>query len=415
MKAQTISSIALTKRVTEGLSGRGQDIYWCAAIAATTAIVTLLLSAMLSFTITHLDVWYDTDSLFIFDLITDRWSQQHNRNNLHPLFPWLTYPITIVQTKILGVDKYYAALVVLILISSLWACLIYVAARLMSRPIAGSLIITAIALASTAGVLFLGIHERHIAGSASILLCIIAFLAYERRKISEHWLMLSAAGTLGITVTNFIVGVGALFLALGPKRGLQASINAFFIILLVSVAGQFLFPSSSLFFDLRYLPYSSTFQSVGGGILERSTAYWFHSVVMPEPTTALKPDNTRYLSLQLVSIANHKIAGYAALALWVILLGMAARRTYQVGPIEKVDILLAFSILGNYFLFLFFGSQTILYAPTYVPLMLLVVSRLFCAPSNRLSYATSVLFLSLLAWNNIHWLLSSVASANLLL
>ncbi|MBN2294680.1 MAG: hypothetical protein JXM70_19785 [Pirellulales bacterium] len=401
--------------LTESGVARGSsltlDTYFCAAIAVMTGILTWIVASSLSFTVAHLDVWFDSDSAFIFEVMTDRWTPHQDRNNLHPIFALLTYPAVFVQTQLLGIDKYNAALVLLIVFASLWACLIYITLRLMRRPIGAALIFTAIGVASTGGVLFLGIFERHIAGSITILVCVAAFVAYERRMISGNWLVLAAAGTLGITITNFMVGIAALFLAFGPRKGLQASINAFFVVVMLAALPQFLFPTSSAFLDFRNLPFKSTFQSVGGTIQQRATAYWFHATVMPEPTVEVKPNNTGYLSLQRVSVANHRPAGYAALLLWAILVGMGAWRTFKVGPIEKVDILLALGILGHFCLFLFFGSETILYAPSYVPLILLVASRSLCSPSNLALYVASSLFLGLLAWNNVQWLLFSVASA----
>jgi hypothetical protein len=47
-------------------------------------------------------------------------------------------------------------------------------------------------------------------------------------------------------------------------------------------------------------------------------------------------------------------------------------------------------------------------------MILLVVSRLLCPPTNWALYAATLAFLGLLAWNNIHWLLYSVAKAQTL-
>jgi hypothetical protein len=395
-------------------STTGLDIILCAAIGLATGGLAWILSSTLSFTITNLDVWFDTDSLFIFDLMTDRSSLHHGRNAIHPLFGLLTYPLVFAQKRFLGIDKYHAALPVLILSASLWASLMYATLRVMRRPPGAALIFTLISISCTAGLLFLGIYERHLPGSITILLCVAAFVAYERRLISGKWLTVSAAATLGITITNFMVGIAALFLAFGRKKGLQASINAFFAVGMLSVLPLFLFPNAPAFLNIRALPFESTRMALAGTLWQKTSAFWLHSMVMPEPQIEAKPaphSDTRYLSLQRAEITKHRPVAYVALTLWLILLGIGMWKTYGKLPIERVDILLGLAVVGHFCLFLVFGTEAVLYSPTYMPLILLMVSRLLCYPTNIALYVACVILLCFLVWNNIQVFLFSRALA----
>jgi len=398
--------------------GIGLDIAVGLALAVVTGVLVWLLSMPMRFTLTHLDVWFDTDSLFIYEVMTDRWSDHHDRNNLHPIFGLITFPLAFAQRRLLGIDNYTAALVLLIAMGSAWTASLYATLRLMKRPIAAAVTFTALAVATTGGVLFLGIFERHIAGSVTILLCVAAFVAYERGMISGKWLTVAAAGTLGVTITNFMVGVAALFLAFGYRKGLQASINAFFAITMVSVIPLFLFPKSPAFLNFRDLPFSSTLMDIAGTPAQKTAAFWLHAVVLPKPIVETKPaphEGTRHLSLQRAGIGNHGPIGYTTLGLWFVLLALGISQTYRRLPIEKVDILLGSGVLGHFLLFLFFGSETVLYAPSYVPLILLIVSRVLTSSGKRAAFVISLAFLGLLAWNNIQQFLLSVAAARSLL
>jgi hypothetical protein len=113
-----------------------------------------------------------------------------------------------------------------------------------------------------------------------------------------------------------------------------------------------------------------------------------------------------------VGLASHRPSGYAALALWLFLLGMGVWKVYQKRPFDKIDALLGFGVLGHFALFLFFGSETILYAPSYVPLMLLSISRTLSSLWLRI---VAVAFLGLLTWNNARWLVDSLTLARSLL
>jgi hypothetical protein len=399
-------------------SGPRRDVAICLAIAIIAGTVAWGLAWRLAFTIQNIDVWFDTDSLFIFEVMTDRWSPHHDRNNLHPIFPLVTYPMTFASTRWLGLDRQQAALAVVAVTAALWTGLMYATLRLMRRPIGVSVLFTAIGVMSTGGVLFLGLIERHVAGSVTILACVAAFVAYERRLISATWLVLAAAATLGVTITNFLVGAVALLLALGLKKGTQACVNAVFIVIALSTITPLVFPRSTPLLDLRWLPYGSTFMSLAGTLHQRNSAFWFHSMVVPEPRVETKPapyEHVRYLSVQRVGPTHHWPVGLAALSLWGILLALGAWKTYRRFPVEKIDVLLAIGVVGHYVLFLFFGSETILYAPTYVPLMLLMVSAVLRPPGGRWMYVLTLVFLGLLAWNNIVRLQSSLALARSLL
>jgi hypothetical protein len=88
---------------------------------------------------------------------------------------------------------------------------------------------------------------------------------------------------------------------LGPREGLQSAINAFVVILSLSLVQARLFPSSPPF-----LTWDNAEKSVGmsqaGSITDRSSAFWFYSVVMPNPVVETKPPPSldRYLSVERV-------------------------------------------------------------------------------------------------------------------
>jgi hypothetical protein len=395
------------------------DLLVGAAVSLMGGAFAGLLAVPLLFTLTNLDVWFDSDSLFVVDVMTNRWSEHHDRNNLHPLFGVFTYPLVFVQTHLLGLDRSTAVVVVVVAIAALWTCLIYATLRLMKRSIPVAVLFTAISLVSTPGVLFLGLVERHIAGSVSILVCVVAFLAYERGLISRTWLVLAAAGTLTITITNFMIGLAALVFALGWRKAVQAAINAGAIVVGLSLLiPPFLFPTSAPLLDPRYLPYGSTFMTLAGTPAQKTSAFWLHGVVIPDPIVESKPpphEQTRYLSVQRAGVTRHGPIGVAALALWVALLGLGLVKAYRTWPLAKVDVVLGLGVLGHFGMFLFYTSEIVLYTPLYVPLMLLIVSRVVQPPSNVGFYVMSVVFLGLLAWNNLHRVWQAIAAAQSLL
>lgn len=386
--------------------------------------VAALLYSRLSFTMYHLDVWFDSDSILVFDQITNRWSDANDTNSRHPIFSLLTYPVVFLLHRILGVPNTAAALVLLIASSAACVSAMYVALRLLGRPVRLAAIYTGVFLASGCGFLYLGIHERFILGALSILLCVIAFCLHERRLVSATWLMLAAAFSLGITITNFIVGVAALVLALGWRKGTIGAMGAVALIGVLSVASVPIFPRSSTLINVGSWPMQSTVLTEnqerlakGGTVVDRAVVYWLQAVVLPTPEVQKKPApwTARFLSIQKVGVKNQAGVWYIAALFWLALLGTGlVRSLYRTRA--KADVLLAVSILGQLALFLVFGTETVLYAAYYVPLLILVASKP-CTErkTNELLIITSLVFLAILLWNNGNILALSIRVAMSLL
>ena len=70
-------------------------------------------------------------------------------------------------------------------------------------------------------------------------------------------------------------------------------------------------------------------------------------------------------------------------------------------------VLVVFAVLFNAFVFYCFGSETVLYAPIFVPLLLIIASETFTEHAESQHFAIGVALLLLLMWNNIEVLISS--------
>jgi hypothetical protein len=288
--------------------------------------------------------------------------------------------------------------------------MMYGALRLAGRPVSVAVIFTAIFIASTTGLLFLGIHERLIPGCISILFCLIAFQLHERRLLPGWVLVVAAAGTLGITVTNFLIGVSALLVGFGIKRGLQGSINAFCLIALLGVGNNLVFGGPGIT-DVRTWPMESSIftgsaerRETHGNVVHKAANFGLHSVVMPLPKIEQKPppgSDTRYLSLQRVGLGPYGAGGYIALSLWLVLICAGLFQMARRKARDKLDAVLALSLAGQFLLFMVFGSETILYAPYYAPLLMLIASKPWkISGMHIVSPVVAAVFLAFLIWNN---------------
>ena len=176
-----------------------RDIIICTVLAIASAIYAVVLQQMIAYTNTNLDIWFDSDSLFIVGQETDRFSRHNDTNSRHPIFALLTFPVGFTLNK-LGLSPEMAVLPILVVTSTLFVVTSYLILRLMDKPVAVALVFTGILAVSTPGMFFLGLHERLVPAGLSVLLLIATFLAYQRRLLPVGWLFAAAALTLGVTI-----------------------------------------------------------------------------------------------------------------------------------------------------------------------------------------------------------------------
>lgn len=403
-----------------------RDILICAVLAIASAVYAIVLQQMIAYTNTNLDIWFDSDSLFIVGQETDRFSRHNDTNSRHPIFALLTFPIGFTLNK-LGLSPEMAVLPVLVITSTLFMVTSYLILRLMDKPVAVALVFTGILAVSTPGMFFLGLHERLVPAGLSVLLLIATFLAYQRRLLPVGWLFAAAALTLGVTITNFAYALVALPLLLGFWRGLQGLTYAFASIAFLSIFVPILFPGSTAFLDVRTFPYETTSFSgderrlaKAGSTTDKLSTIFLHSVAMPEPDIEKKPTSAiRYLTVQKVGVSSNQITWYVCAALWLGLLGAGfyaafirmknsrlltatmLAQAWRTGAEDPFPWMIVITALGQTVLFMLFGVEIILFSLYFVPALIFIAAMAW-KPGRygNIILGAAVALLVVLAWNN---------------
>ncbi|MGE0866109.1 MAG: hypothetical protein AB7P34_19585 [Vicinamibacterales bacterium] len=387
-----------------------RDVAITVLVGAAGAMLAWALSLMLVFTEGHLDVWFESDSVYILSQITDRLSEYNQSNGHHPLYPLIGFGTMWILGDWLGVADAVGTRLLLFTSSALFAASMFAALRLLNRPRPVALLFTAVLLLTSPGLLFLGIHERLIPGGLTVLLCVIAAAAW-RRGLAPRWPVVAAAAlALGITITNFMTATLLVAATTRIRQAARLLVLAFAIVQVLSLVTVLTFPRSTVF------PYPGTwpwFSSIwtdlddieyrAGTMAQKSTAFWMHSVVMPDArvqTKLVAEPVMRYVSFQHVPLAAHRWPGVAALAAWLVTL--AAGLVLAVRGGEAIELALAAALGAQWCLFIVFGEETVLYAPYYVPLAMLLASKAAAAGWHdwRVRVAM-VAWPLLLAWNNL--------------
>lgn len=403
-----------------------RDIIICTVLAIASAIYAVVLQQMIAYTNTNLDIWFDSDSLFIVGQETDRFSRHNDTNSRHPIFALLTFPVGFTLNK-LGLSPEMAVLPILVVTSTLFVVTSYLILRLMDKPVAVALVFTGILAVSTPGMFFLGLHERLVPAGLSVLLLIATFLAYQRRLLPVGWMFAAAALTLGMTITNFAYALVALPLLLGFWRGLQGLTYAFASIAFLSIFVPVLFPGSTAFLDVRTFPYETTSFSgderrlaKAGSTTDKLSTIFLHSVAMPEPDIEQKPTSAiRYLTVQKVGVSSNQFTWYVCSALWLGLLGAGfyaafvrmktsrlltptgISQAWRTGAEDPFPWMIVITALGQIALFMLFGAEIILFSLYFVP-ALIFISAMAWKPGRygAIVLGVAVALLVVLAWNN---------------
>jgi hypothetical protein len=402
------------------------DLIISAGLALTTAALAWYLQQHLLFTNASLDTWFDSDSNYVIDQMTNRFSPQNNTASRHPLMAFLIFPLSWVLHQF-GMEPAQAAMPTTAIISALFVVTMYWLLRLMGRPFGVALAFAGILAASAPGIILLGIHERIIVSAVTVIVFLIALKLHERAMIGAGWLTAAAALTLAATVTNFFVAIIALPLVLGWKRGLQGLVNAFAAVTVLALVGQAVFPHSTPFPATSEMrdPLNHTTLSgdprmeMGGSITDRITVIALHSAAVPTPAVVQKPEGYHILSVQRVGMLGQQPIWYLAVAAWLGLLAAgsfvafkemrasalltqqgltAATRGDFHGAFPWVVVLALGAQIG---LFMTYGQEVILFSAYYVPFMVVIAAMAWRpGPAGRIVFGAAMLLLGLLALNN---------------
>lgn len=351
-------------------------------LAAGAMLASWLLAAQLSFTQTHLDVWFESDSVYVLDQLTDRHSEHNDTNSRHPVFPVLGFGAVWTMERLFGIDRFSGADVVLLASAASFSAAAFTALRMLGRPRLVAVLFTVVLMLASPGLLFLGIHERTILGGVSIFASIIAAAAF-RRGFRRQWPAVAAVTwSLGITVTNVISAVPILLAGLGRRHAIRAVAAGIGIVQAIALLATLVFPNTTVFPHIRVWRMSSVWSDMdeirnrGGNWTQKSAAFWLHAIALPEPASqykAIAEPPMRYVSYQKVGVMHRGVAGQVAAGLWAA--ALAACLLLAVRRHDPLEWAILASLGAQAVLFLLFGEETVLYAPYYVPLAVVAVSR----------------------------------------
>jgi hypothetical protein len=304
----------------------------------------------------------------------------------HPLYPIITHYSYLLLSS-MGMNPLISVRIIIAIIAALWVGLLYLVFRLMRLQKIDAILFTILGMSSAAAMFWLVVPETFSLGSLSILMAIGIVAFAEQKRVSPFWYTMMSIFTLGITVTNWMVGIIATFANNTFKKAIQISLNAIcFVLIYWELRPYILTVSQGMSFfsflfraDETISQESSPMLQHPGGPLRILGSFLFHSIIMPAYQVADK--TTRWdpplMFTQFSIPGSASMWGIIAVVLWVILLGLGFFSfvlIFKKKQYHRLHIVIVLSILGQLALHMVFGDETFLYSLHFAPLLILLVA-----------------------------------------
>jgi len=351
--------------------------------------------------------WFEADCPEILASMSDR-SADNQKVKLHPIFPLMTYPVITAITWIGHVSPLEAVWLLNAATAGVWLGTLYLVMRLLDCRLLDSLLFTCLAASSGAATFWFFVPETYPLGSLTILLALGLVALARHRRVPDWWFVVASAGSLTITVTNWIAGLIGTFVSRPPRRAAVLSAGALAVVLGLLFVEKATFPrADSWFISPRGYSRHKLYFLCGeqGGALNAARVIYLTSAVVPriELSTWVSQQTPHgpMLTIQRAPAGSSGVIGLVATITWGLLLAAGAMALVAGRGDVRFRIALAVTILGETVVYLIYGEETFLYALNCVPLLILAVALATLSRWRYVVVAATALLLPCAAWNNI--------------
>ncbi len=324
------------------------------------------------------DVWFGSDLPTVFGNITSLKSD-FGRNNKHPLFPLLIFPLVFGTSKLLHLDPVTATRLVLALTAALWMAGLYSLFRLMGCQRLDSILFSLVGGVSAAAVFWFVVPDSFPFASVTILLGLVFVALTQYRQFSPAWYIAVSALTVSITITNWMVGLLATIANFRWKKALQITFLTFCVVNALWLVQRVIFPTSGLPFQPKTFIGEKKFMTGPGAesILSALGSFAYQTIVMPAIQLSQSLSRPEWVKPEVNTLTpgSGGFWGMVAAIAWtgLLLLGVWGFFTTKRHP--KLRLVLGLTILGQLLIHSVYGTgETFLYALHFAPLLLTVMA-----------------------------------------
>ena len=346
------------------------------------------------------DVWFEADIARVVENMSERWSD-HYRAQVHPILALVVLPFVYAVRRVLSLETWTSIRVVLSLTAGLWAIGLFAVLRLTGFRRPDASVFTLLGVTSAGAVFWFGVPETHIVGSLTILLALLVVAVSARRQIPAFVEVAVGVATLGVTVTNWMAGIIASWSHRSWRQTLQISANAFALTVLLWAVGKKLAPSSTFFLGNPPEP-AALLSPEALGPARVVSSFLMHTVVMPAIAIVDRPGAGQWpiLAVQPSSPGSGGALSLLSTVLWGALLLVGVWSLWRAREHRSMRLFVACFLAGQLALHLLYGSETFLYAPNFLPVLIVLSAFGAMSPLRRVVVPVALLLVVTNAINN---------------
>lgn len=326
------------------------------------------------------DVWFQSDTSDLYETITLKDGVEHYRNNTHPLFSLVAYPITYAMKKGLGIETVTVMKLIPSAVSFCWIFTFFMLLRLMRCRRIDALLFSLLLMVSSSCMFWFAVPETFTFGSLSILFALLVFVLSQQYPLSACWYIVINIGTFAFVITNWMAGILATIINYPFRRALKIIAIAFCLVTLLTALTKYIFPNTNLFLNLSSEAKFIT-TPLSGGPFHVAGAFFYHSLIMPAIHWIANPypDIAGSVWPVIMSVQNSALGsagpwGRVAVVLWTALLMIGVWALFFLKEQRKLRLVVGLLLSGQLGLHIFYGEETFLYSLDFVILLVLLAA-----------------------------------------
>jgi hypothetical protein len=320
-----------------------------------------------------MDVWFDADLPRVFDNMVSRTSD-NKRSEIHPFFSLLTFPCIYVLKGMTGLGDWTVTRLLIAMGAAASIAFFYALLRCIGLALTSAVVFSLLAAMSATGMFWFIVPETMPFATATILAGLVFVAVAASRPVSPFWSVALNLLTMGITITNWLIGLLATIASYTRQQVIRIVAITVCVAIGLSALHAYCFPRMGTLGVARAVAEEQlfAFRKDAGHPIDSARAFVFHSMVMPKVEQL---DHYWYwskwpiLRVQFSSIGSGTAWGPIAALLWCALLGLGVWSLLTAPASTPVRwVLLSFLVFQGA-MHSIYGRETFLYSPHFGPLL----------------------------------------------
>jgi hypothetical protein len=320
------------------------------------------------------DVWFGSDIPTVFGNITS-FNSDFGRNNKHPLFPLIVFPLVFGLSKLLHLEPLSAARLVVVGVAILWIVSLYALLRIVGCHRLDATLFSILGGISAASMFWLVIPESFSFGSLSILLGLIFVTVTQLRQFSSVWYIAANVLTVSITITNLMVGLLATLVNHRLWKTIQIAVSSILVATGLWIVQRIAFTNSGFPFQPGTFIGEKKFISApgSGGFLAVLSSFFYQTLILPAVQVLNSPIRPNWVKFETnhLSPGSGGLWGIIAVIAWTGLLGLGLWAFFAIKQHRKLRIVLGLTLAAQLLMHSIYGvEETFIYSLHFAPLLL---------------------------------------------